>query len=287
MTSSFVVNVHDLEFILRQIKIADAHASGISLRQAIMNEYQVSATEAALLPFGLRTVDGRFNNLLASNVDYGASDTPFPRLTTPVYNNENDEDPFFGVTNTNYGNPGNVVDSDPRTISNLIVDQTAANPAAILAALKVNGIEGDAAMIAQAAITAAYNATLTAGPAASAAFLAAQSALNSANARLGPTCACRRRRRRSGRVSHDRDPAGDCRANRGQRDQYRDERAAEPPQRSRSRSRRDAGSVQRRPDQSRRRSARGQRRAGRADRRRHGASVRARRRRHPAAGAPH
>ena len=37
------------------------------------------------------------------------------------------------VTNTDYGQSGNVADADPRTISNLIVDQTTNNPAALAA----------------------------------------------------------------------------------------------------------------------------------------------------------
>src|SRR5262249_54470098 len=44
---------------------------------------------------------------------------------------DQDGDAFGGVTNTNYGAPGNVVDADPRIITNLIVDQTSSNPAAV------------------------------------------------------------------------------------------------------------------------------------------------------------
>ena len=45
----------DLEFILQQILIAEAHAAGADLATLIPN---------AFAPFGLRTVDGSFNNLL-------------------------------------------------------------------------------------------------------------------------------------------------------------------------------------------------------------------------------
>ena len=133
MATSFTVNKADLEFILRQIKIAEAHADGTPLTAAIQAAYGLNAADAAIAPFGLRTVDGTYNNLaFEANKDFGAADTLFPRLTDPVYRNEGDEGAgFFGVTNTDYGVGGNVVDSDPRTISNLIVDMSVTNPAAI------------------------------------------------------------------------------------------------------------------------------------------------------------
>ena len=132
MATSFNVNKADLEFILKQIKISEAHATGTPLLQAIMNATGSTAAVAAQLPVGLRTVDGSLNNLLAGRDKFGAADTLFPRLTTPVLRNELDEGAgFAGVTNTNYGVAGNVVDSDPRIISNLIVDMSITNPAAI------------------------------------------------------------------------------------------------------------------------------------------------------------
>src|SRR5262245_47603136 len=122
----------DLEFILQQILIAEAHAAGADLTTLIPN---------AFVPFGLRTVNGSFNNLVPGNEGFGSSDRLFPRLLDPAFLNEGDEDPFpLGpppapvVTNTDYGAPGSVVDSDPRTISNLIVDQTSNNPAAVAVA---------------------------------------------------------------------------------------------------------------------------------------------------------
>jgi Ca2+-binding RTX toxin-like protein len=179
MASSFIVNKADLEFILKQIQVADLHAgtysAPVSLTAAIQQVYGLSAADAALAPFGLRTVDGSDNNLLAGQSALGAADGLFPRLTDPVFTNEIDEAPFQGVTNTNYGVAGNVVDSDPRTISNLIVDMTAANPAAVTAALTFLGITGAAATAAKSAIATAYAATVapaTAGPAAEAALTA-------------------------------------------------------------------------------------------------------------------
>ncbi|MCO4203274.1 peroxidase family protein [Aeromonas taiwanensis] len=123
----------DLQFILDQIKIAEAHAAGADLASLLPN---------ARMALGLRTVDGSFNNLLEINDQdaiFGAADNTFPRMFPAEFRNENDEGAGFDsngpgpggvVTNTNYGTTGNVVDSDPRMISNLIVDQTANNPAA-------------------------------------------------------------------------------------------------------------------------------------------------------------
>ncbi|AJQ47881.1 peroxidase family protein [Pseudomonas putida] len=101
----------DLEFILKQIFIAEAHADGASLSDLLPNSQ---------VPFGLRTVDGSYNNLVAGQSEFGAADNSFLRLLDASYR-------------ANYVGTGNVVDSQPRTISNLIVDQTANNPAAVQA----------------------------------------------------------------------------------------------------------------------------------------------------------
>jgi Ca2+-binding RTX toxin-like protein len=128
----------DLEFILQQILISEAHASGIPLVDLLPN------TEVG---FGLRTVDGSFNNLIAGRTDFGAADTLFPRLTTPVFlNGENLSIDPDGPGPQNVGDAtsytqtsGFVQDSQPRVISNLIVDQTANNPAAVAAAAGNDG----------------------------------------------------------------------------------------------------------------------------------------------------
>jgi Ca2+-binding RTX toxin-like protein len=99
----------DLEFILKQIFIAEAHAKGANLIDLLPNSQ---------VPFGLRTVDGSFNNLVTGQSDFGAADNAFLRLLDPAYR-------------AAYAGTGTVVDSQPRTISNLIVDQTANNPAAV------------------------------------------------------------------------------------------------------------------------------------------------------------
>ncbi|RTZ41695.1 type I secretion C-terminal target domain-containing protein [Candidimonas sp. SYP-B2681] len=131
---------HDLEFILKQIKIAEAHANGGDLAKLVAEAGTAAGAQgtgplqAHLLPYGLRTVDGSYNNLIEGRETWGASNQPFLPLTTPVFRNEGD-DTFNPITNNNdYGTPGDVVDADPRLISNLIVDQTSNNPAAVAVA---------------------------------------------------------------------------------------------------------------------------------------------------------
>ena len=125
-------NKSDLAFILEQIRIAEKHAAGIPLTEQLPNSF---------VPFGLRTLTGKFNNLYGDQEQFGAADGIFPRLLDPVFRNDQDGDsidlngpaPGGVLTNTNYASTGNVVDADPRLISNLIVDQTANNPAAVAA----------------------------------------------------------------------------------------------------------------------------------------------------------
>jgi len=104
-------NKSDLEFILKQIFIAEAHAEGASLSDLLPNSQ---------VPFGLRTVDGSYNNLVAGQSEFGAADNSFLRVLDAQYR-------------AAYAASGNVVDPQPRIISNLIVDQTANNPAAVAA----------------------------------------------------------------------------------------------------------------------------------------------------------
>ena len=133
-------NLSDLSFILTQIKIAEAHSAGTPLTELVTNP---------LLPFGLRTVDGTFNNLVPGRETWGSADQPFPRLVPADYGTGTAPPPgtFPVPGNQSYdpSNPSNVIDTAPRTISNLIVDQTANNPAAIYAALEFIGITGNAA----------------------------------------------------------------------------------------------------------------------------------------------
>ena len=72
----------DLDFILSQIEIAESNAAGISLLDLLPN---------IQVPFGLRTVDGSYNNLVfnaTAGIDqhlFGAADTVFPRMLTPKF----------------------------------------------------------------------------------------------------------------------------------------------------------------------------------------------------------
>ncbi|BCL74572.1 hypothetical protein JHS3_03080 [Jeongeupia sp. HS-3] len=107
------LNKADLEFILRQIHIAEAHSAGGNLADLVGN---------SMLPHGLRTVSGIYNNLMPGQAHYGSADQIMLRLLDPEFRAE-----YFVTT-------GVVRDSEPRTISNLISDQTASNPAAVGAA---------------------------------------------------------------------------------------------------------------------------------------------------------
>ncbi|MDR7059755.1 MULTISPECIES: peroxidase family protein [unclassified Sphingopyxis] len=150
----------DLEFILDQIKIAEAHAAGQPLYGpgGLIPAYNLS--------FGLRAVDGSNNHLLPGQEQWGASNVQFPSLLDPVYRPADgtvfDPDGPGGAppmpTAPNY-NPSNnpnslVFDSSLRTISNLLVDQTLGNPAAILEGLDRAGSADPLTDL--AAITAIY-----------------------------------------------------------------------------------------------------------------------------------
>ena len=106
------------------------------------------------VPNGLRTVDGSYNNLIAGTGDLGrlrrADAAPLRAVLRQRRRRRRSRHVLGGrvthsaarpVTNNNYGAPGNVADADPRTISNLVVDMTINNPAAILAALTFAGSE--------------------------------------------------------------------------------------------------------------------------------------------------
>jgi Ca2+-binding RTX toxin-like protein len=148
MASSFTVNLEDLNRILANIKIAEQNAGNQDLNAGAVNVagqalIDIIGQDAALLPMGLRTVSGVFNHLLPGQENVGAADQPFPRLLTPEertgtaagvdFNGDGVPD-FFGAPQNAgavYTSTGSVVDSQPRTISNLIVDQSINNPAAV------------------------------------------------------------------------------------------------------------------------------------------------------------
>ena len=134
----FTVTPADLAFILKQIKIAEAHVANTTSLTGPCGALVGTGPnqiESPLLSFGLRTVDGTCNNLQPGQETFGAADQAFPRLTKPVFKDAEDATAFGGPADSSYTQTsGAVVDSEPRTVSNLIVDQTSTNPAAVAAA---------------------------------------------------------------------------------------------------------------------------------------------------------
>src|SRR3954471_20082510 len=123
----FTVTPGDLSFILKQIKIAEHHAA-TQTPGNMCGTLVGSGTDQIpdrLTSYGLRTVDGSCNNLFPGRETFAAADQPFPRLAKPgVFRPAEDTGPFGppGAGPTSYANKNsNVVDSQPRTISNLIV----------------------------------------------------------------------------------------------------------------------------------------------------------------------
>jgi Ca2+-binding RTX toxin-like protein len=152
----FTLIPSDLAYILSQIKIAERHSRAFQGDPSIPANPDVAGDPdycqsmigtgpnqipSALTAFGLRTVDGSCNNLIAGREKYAAADQPFPRYTSPVFSSaEGAPAGFFGPgvavpASSSYAQKkGYVFDSQPRMISNLIDDQTATNPAAVAAA---------------------------------------------------------------------------------------------------------------------------------------------------------
>ncbi|NUR14764.1 MAG: heme peroxidase [Dermatophilaceae bacterium] len=138
----FTVTPSDLAFILKQIKIAERHAATLTADNPCGTLVGPGPDQIPdrLSAYGLRTVDGSCNNLFPGREKFAAADQPFPRLTTAKFRPAEPIDASFPV-----GPPGPtsyaqklannvVIDTQPRLISNLIVDQTSTNPAAVRAA---------------------------------------------------------------------------------------------------------------------------------------------------------
>ena len=171
---NFTINRQDLDFILKQIKMAEGSnvidpltgqsmISGAALANNI-GGVGAQIASVAILPYGLRTVDGTWNHVMPGTERVGAADFVMPRLT-PVAGVDGilgtaddllrtaEVQPanFFGpgpagTVPTSYAQflPGNIVfDSQPRVVSNLISDQTANNPAAVAADEAFAGVFGD------------------------------------------------------------------------------------------------------------------------------------------------
>ena len=119
----FTLNASDLRFILQQVQIAEGHVATPGYPCSALRDQIPSP----LLPYGLRTVDGRCNNLIEGQEDFGAADRVFPRLAPAAFR--------AAEAGSSYAQKsGMVTDSLPRLISNLVVDQTDNNPAALAAA---------------------------------------------------------------------------------------------------------------------------------------------------------
>jgi len=144
--NGFNITAEDLRFLFHQIEVARQHAITVSAAHPCdtligPGPNQVNSVSAPngdpQLPVGLRTVDGSCNNLVPVPDQhlFGASDVLFPRKTTPLFR--------AAEAGTSYTQTfGNVIDSQPRQASNIILDQTVANPAAVAAALNPCGSGG-------------------------------------------------------------------------------------------------------------------------------------------------
>ncbi len=162
----FTITPSDLAFILKQIKISERHSRALIPQLDPGNTIPdnpnpttdpvycqsmigtgADQIPSSLLSFGLRTVRGDCNNLVPGQSHYGAADTVFPRHATPVFKAGEAAPPGFPPASPGgYASKrGSVYDTEPRTVSNLIVDQTVNNPAAVHAAgypVRSQGNEG-------------------------------------------------------------------------------------------------------------------------------------------------
>src|SRR5215213_3618709 len=83
----FTVTPSDLAYILKQIKIAEAHVANTTSATGPCGALVGTGPNqlpSPLVSLGLRTVDGSCNNLVAGQEFNGAADQLFPRLATPV-----------------------------------------------------------------------------------------------------------------------------------------------------------------------------------------------------------
>ncbi|ROR90249.1 fibronectin type III domain protein [Nocardioides aurantiacus] len=126
----FNLNASDIRFILKQVQIAEHHVANTNASTgpcgALLgpDANQIPDNGVGVtLPWGLRTVSGICNNIEDDQSHYGQADRTFPRLVAKKQR--------AAENGTSYAQTsGTVRDSEPRTVSNLIVDQTAGNPAA-------------------------------------------------------------------------------------------------------------------------------------------------------------
>ena len=143
---SFHVNLDDLQRMLGHIQIAERH---VQSGYGVLTDEQGNPLHN-LMPYGLRTVSGQYNNLV--DIDHGASDGLMPRLLAADFRPAGN-DPRSGQGTSYAQTSGSVYDAAPRIISNLVSDQSVDNPAAFVAAFTALGSSdpyGDAARYASA-----------------------------------------------------------------------------------------------------------------------------------------
>jgi Ca2+-binding RTX toxin-like protein len=147
----FNLNASDLRFIYRQIQISERHAATLTpdnpcgtLVGDDPDQIPRGTGQTIELPWGLRTVDGSCNHLTPGQERFGTGDEVFPRLVPKELRGD-------------YAVAADVTDAQPRTISNLIVDQTSANPAAVEVA-GVSGLPGETLFIPNVAPDAGLSA---------------------------------------------------------------------------------------------------------------------------------
>jgi hypothetical protein len=126
----------DLDFILAQIKIAEAHAACVvnpfdpDAAPLYGSAWAASGFRPPALSLGLRAVDGRDNNLLPGQEQWELRTCSFPNCSTHWARRKragNFLPPGSDAVPTSYtpsNNPGSMVFGPSlRTISNLIVDR--------------------------------------------------------------------------------------------------------------------------------------------------------------------
>ena len=122
---------HDLAFILQQILLAEGHTAG--------EDPLTQLNGNSLLPYGLRTVEGIYNNLVPGQELYGSADRPMPvslaqrwRAADAAGFDPDGPGPLAVGSPTSYTQTsGLVFDGKVRTISNLISDQSNRNPVTV------------------------------------------------------------------------------------------------------------------------------------------------------------
>ncbi len=147
----FNLNASDLRFIMKQIRISERHAATRTAANPCgtllgndPDQIPTGTGQTIELPWGLRTVDGSCNHLTPGQESFGTADQVFPRMVPRQLRGD-------------YATAADVTDAEPRIISNLIVDQTATNPAAVEVSGR-SGLPGQTLFIANVAPDAGLSA---------------------------------------------------------------------------------------------------------------------------------